>query len=439
MHTNAKLAWILLAIIASGYGFHMSYAYITNPPSLQEMQADRNSKNKEVRDRCHLDSFSHATWETERARIESSRDWEDTCLEEYLLDDIKTNTWTSTGGIAPVAWWTFTTHVKTTVNETKDITLGIEKGVSDDTQSVQQALQNSLSPRMSQSGSLLSSLGLDSCRIVQSEDSHVTQKRGHVYATDIACDKWKSFTVSAPEWKKKYTVKAVWYEKRIGNYIILEQGVYMFVFGHTNSPHKVGDSILAWTQIGYTDVSWVSENVHLHFELWRQWYNITHDEMLWRGSRWNDEYSFRLITQRGWYTWVDDSIDFISSSEWFSPTSYEDPKDSWRWSIGYGTFAGWEGETITKSEAKKRIYTKVFQNMEFIYKNRLGLSWNERIALSSFFYNLGIGQPEIIQALKKRDMEELETLWKSYINRGTIYEKWLSKRRVKEWNKFTSR
>jgi len=39
----------------------MSYAYITNPPSLQEMQADRNSKNKEVRDRCHLDSFSHAT------------------------------------------------------------------------------------------------------------------------------------------------------------------------------------------------------------------------------------------------------------------------------------------------------------------------------------------------------------------------------------------
>lgn len=61
--------------------------------------------------------------------------------------------------------------------------------------------------------------------------------------------------------------------------------------------------------------------------------------------------------------------------------------------------------------------------MKFIYQNRLALSWNERIALSSFFYNLGTGRPEMIEALKKRDLSALEKLWKSYINKGSIYEK----------------
>jgi len=55
--------------------------------------------------------------------------------------------------------------------------------------------------------------------------------------------------------------------------------------------------------------------------------------------------------------------------------------------------------------------------MEFIYRNRLALTWNERLATSSFFYNLGTGRPEMVEALKKRDMKSLEKLWKSYINK----------------------
>lgn len=293
--------------------------------------------------------------------------------------------------------------------------------------------------RETQNLSILEELNLEACRVVQDEDSHITKARGHVYATDIACTRGQSFTVSAPNWKKEYTVKAVGQDKRIGNYIVLEHKNYMFVFGHTVSPHKVGEKILAGTQIGYSDNSWLSTNVHLHFELWRDGYNITADEMFGRGSRWNDEYSLRLLVQRGWYTGIDEAIDFITSFEWYRDTSYEDPKDSWRWSIWYGTYASGPWEKISKDEAKKRIKSKVFENMEFIYQKRLALTWNERIALSSFFYNLGTTRPEMVEALKKRDMVALEKLWKSYINKGSIYESGLTKRRVKEWSKFTSK
>lgn len=87
----------------------------------------------------------------------------------------------------------------------------------------------------------------------------------------------------------------------MGNYIVLENANYMFVFAHTESPHKVGDKIVAGQQIGYTNESGISTNIHLHFELWRDGYNITHEEMIGSGSRWNEKFSFRLLQQRGWY------------------------------------------------------------------------------------------------------------------------------------------
>lgn len=48
--------------------------------------------------------------------------------------------------------------------------------------------------------------------------------------------------------------------------------------------------------------------------------------MIGQGSKWNDAYSFRLLTQRGWYNGIDDSINYITSFEGFRDESYEDPK-----------------------------------------------------------------------------------------------------------------
>lgn len=468
------IIWVLFALVALVYGGYSAYAFINRVPSLEEMQADRNQKNQEVRDRCHLDSQLFATGSTEREKIISSRKWEDQCLQDYLLDDLNTNPWKYTGGIAPVPERQGTNssiypsinssyeHNKSTLwHASEEVSANWDKvlktlkteGVWMDSTHTnwQQVLMTPLIPttwdnskkgtdtKIRSTESILGVLGLDTCRIVQDEDSHVTLKRGHVYATDIACERWQSFTVSAPQWKKSYTVKAVWYEKRIGNYIVLESKNYMFVFWHTNSPQKVGDIIPAWTQIWYSDKSGVAENIHLHFELWRDGYNITSDEMLWKWSRWNDEYSFKLLTQRSWYTGVNDAINFIASFEWFQDTSYEDPKGSWRWSIGFWTIASGPWEKITREVAKKRIYTKVFQNMEFIYKNRLALSWNERIAISSFFYNLWTWRPEFISAMKTRDFWKMKASWMQYVSPGSIYEDWLTKRRAKEWSKFISK
>ena len=63
--------------------------------------------------------------------------------------------------------------------------------------------------------------------------------------------------------------------------------------------------------------------------------------MIGQGSKWNDQYSFRLLSQRGWYNGIDDAITYITSFEGFREKSYpdplcnyeKDPKCVQRWSI----------------------------------------------------------------------------------------------------------
>lgn len=279
--------------------------------------------------------------------------------------------------------------------------------------------------------SLLRVLSLERCRITQTEDQHIQKSSWHIYGTDIACEKWESFTVVVPYWKKSYTVKAVWYDKRLGNYIVLENGVYMFVFAHTQSAHKVGDTVYPGHQLGYTDDSGLATNVHLHFELWRQGYNITHEEMLGKWSRWNDLYSYKLLKQRWWYTGLADATEFTRSVECrngYSLKAYEDPKGSWNWSIGCGT-KSYAWESISREEAARRFALDLESRFEWVYTQRLWLSPNERNALTAFFYNLGYNRPEFIQAVRSRS-GSLESLWKSYTQ---PFPNGLGKRRNAEW------
>ena len=452
----ATLGVIALLI---GFGF---YTYASTPSlTLEEIEMRKTAEMLKAQTQIDMDNLKtlsdcHDIAEREARYPDEYMVIRSECYEKGKKPDVlkgeinangeKVYPWTSSGATRSSApWWSWntgsvTTHVISEVNEKKDSSKGVEKRESDDSRTKQtpltpQTIQTLLE---SKNLSLLEVLWLDQCRVTQNEDSHITLKGGHIYGTDIACEVWKSFTVSAPQWKKEYTVIAVGQDKRLGNYIVLEHKNYRFVFAHTNSPHKVGDKIPAGAQIGYSDDSWLATGIHVHFELWRDGYNITHHEMIGQGSKWNDSYSFRLLTQRGWHTGIDDAIAYITSFEWYRAESYEDPKGSGKWSIWYGTHADGPGEKISKDEAKKRIRSKVAENMDFIYRNRLAFTWNQRIALSSFFYNLGTGRPEMVQALKKRDMKSLEKLWKSYINKWSIYESGLLKRRVKEWSKFIS-
>ena len=444
------------------FGFLIAFAIYTYASAttltLEEIENRRTAEMLQAQTKIDMDNLKtlsdcHDIAEREAKYPEQYLSIRETCYQKGKKPDIvgdkvqKLYSWTASGAIVPPPSWnrengSIASHVKTAINEKENSTLASEKGESDDSQikppSIQHQIESNWYNTRSEGTDIRSVLSLDSCRIVQDEESHVTLKGGHVYATDIACIKWQSFTVSSPQWKKEYIVSWVGKDSRLGNYIILKNENYLFVFWHTESPHKVWDIIPAGVQIGYTDKSWLAQNVHLHFELWRDGYNITHHEMIGQGSKWNDAYSFRILTQRGWYTGIDDAIKYITSFEGFLDESYEDPKGSNRWSIGYGTYAAGPGEKITKDEAKKRIRSKVIENMDFIYRNRLAFTWNQRIALSSFFYNLGTARPEMISALKSQD-KNLETLWKKYCSPGSIYEKGLKKRRESEWKKFISK
>lgn len=433
MITNAKLYWILFAIIASAYGIHISYAYLTQPPTPQEIQTGIDKVNNDIISHCDNDATTHATGSTTRLRELDANRLKSLCLKGLMEDfpsgqeiqnqkqmDAKINNegnTSATGSVNPVP--PKPVSIKTIIQSSNEKVItwaNGSKGASNDVSTIQ------------------AMIWLPECRIVQEEHNHYNRDRGSVYATDIACEKWKSFTVVSPLWKKEYIVHSVGTDKRLGDYIILKNGEYLFVFGHTTSSHKVWEKITAGVQIWYTNLSGISQNYHVHFELWRDGYNITSDELFGKWSEWNTEHSFALLRQRGWYTGVDDAIDFITSFEGFRSKAYEDPKGSGHWSIGYGT-SSFEGETISKQEAKDCIRDHITEVMQKIYTDRLAITPNERIAVTSALYNLG-SYSDFTKTLASQNRKEIYAEWTEWRMKWTIYENGLMKRRIKERDLF---
>lgn len=225
-------------------------------------------------------------------------------------------------------------------------------------------------------------LDLEHCRTVQEEDEHINN--WHMYAMDIACVRWQSFEVKAPLWKDIYEVRSVWYDDKLWDFVILKHWEYWFVFGHTKSTLKKWDRINSSDIIGEVNISGITENYHLHFELWKNDYNISYMEMLWEDTKYNTEYTYKLRKQRWWYLWEAETMDFIADFEWFRECAYPDWK---QWSIWYGT-KSYSWECITKTEAKRRKLDEISRLMEIVYKNYRVDYHNQRMALVSAMYNL---------------------------------------------------
>jgi hypothetical protein len=142
-------------------------------------------------------------------------------------------------------------------------------------------------------------MNLSNCRITQNEKSHILKWNGrfwgHVYATDIACEKGKSFSVKAPNFYDTYKVAEVWELPTLGNYIVLSYWKEKFVFGHTKSQLKAWEIVESWKEIGKTNISGMSKGMHLHFERWRWEENIS-----FFGTEVNSHFSDKLLTQRNW-------------------------------------------------------------------------------------------------------------------------------------------
>jgi len=140
----------------------------------------------------------------------------------------------------------------------------------------------------------LKDMYLDWCRIYQKEEEHMNH--WHMYATDIPCIRGKSHEIKVPKLRNVYIVTQNKVDKYLWNYVVLKHWEYRYVFAHTKSKLKEGARVYPWDIIGKTNISWVSQNYHLHFEVWKNWYNVKlQDENII-----NTKYSEKLIKQRNW-------------------------------------------------------------------------------------------------------------------------------------------
>lgn len=277
-------------------------------------------------------------------------------------------------------------------------------------------------------------LWLDGCRNIQLEEDHI--KHGWMYGFDVACIRGQTFDVYAPTWKDVYEVRVVWYDSRIGNHVILKHWEYWFVFWHTETLLKVGDRVRAGDEIWMVDKSGMTQNYHLHFEVWLHDYNISYKVMYWEEPVYNMENTYKLRKQRGWYVGEEETMDFIADFEGFRECAYDDGN---QYSIWYGTIS-FPWECISKQEAKKRKLDEISRLMENVYKNHFVKYHNQRQALVSATYNLGINSS--VTKVKERKTEDGIRDWFSQYVKSSICDWicwWLVKRRTIEadlylWN-----
>jgi len=126
--------------------------------------------------------------------------------------------------------------------------------------------------------------------------------------------------------------------------------------------------------------------------------------------------------------------DFIIPFEGFSQFPYGDFKQN---SIGYGTKALGPEDKVNKEQALQRLFVHL-KKYVLPEVNKYNLNTNQKIALSSFLYNLGSFGSNFKKYLLDRDYDNLKGVWLSYNKAGGKIHSGLVKRRKAEFQKFIS-
>jgi len=266
--------------------------------------------------------------------------------------------------------------------------------------------------------------------LIQHEDDHIKKWRWSVYALDVACVRWKSFTVYTPSIKNIYVIEHIWYDNRLGNYIILKHWELRFVYWHTITDLKVGTALKNGQGLWVINKSWMSENYHLHIELWK-WY----DNISWKYTKWEwlyiNQKSFDIRNQRWLLTdkEVNDQVfTFISKYEGCHLESYFDIN---HWSIGYWSNS-YQWEKITQDEAIKRLRVRI---QSIRTNNKLtNHPVNVQVWVVSFIYNIGSIDNDQKWLLSNKYYKALSNDFKRYVNAGWVKLNWLVTRRTNEYN-----
>lgn len=132
-------------------------------------------------------------------------------------------------------------------------------------------------------------------------------------------------------------------------------------------------------------------------------------------------------------------VNLIKKYEGLRLTAYLNEGEQY-YTIGYGHHGSdvKENQTITEEQAEQLLIADLQGYVEYVLKycEYLNLTQNELDALVSFTYNTGVGNLQKITANKTRTKEEIAEHFLGYINKGSIYENGLTKRRTEEKNLF---
>jgi len=130
------------------------------------------------------------------------------------------------------------------------------------------------------------------------------------------------------------------------------------------------------------------------------------------------------------------SVDLIKKFEGFSAHAYWDYQ---QYSIGYGTKAKSPNEVITQEEAERRLREEVERYVLPGIKNVIGqerwnqLSYNQKSALVSFAYNVGVGgATPVLELVKAGRIQEAAQEMKRYVHAGGKVLQGLVNRRNEE-------
>ncbi len=108
-----------------------------------------------------------------------------------------------------------------------------------------------------------------SFRTTQTEDEHIQQWNGSMYAIDLVSSDWNAYL---PKSHKEYIITHIGQDERIADYVIIRNGTERWVYGHTVTSRSKGVLINVEKDgsiLGQSNVSGISTALHSHIELWR--------------------------------------------------------------------------------------------------------------------------------------------------------------------------
>lgn len=254
-----------------------------------------------------------------------------------------------------------------------------------------------------------------------------------MYAIDFSC---KSTDVLSPAYFDRYVIRHVWYDERLWDYIVIANGEYSFLYGHTNSELKVWDRIGKRQKIWVNNLSWITTWRHVHMEVWLRKSNIKFDK-LYGWDIISAPKSKDLLIQRWLYSQADinkEILSYISQFEWMHLEAYWDVR---QYSIWYGT-PSYKGEKISREEAEKRARKRI-DHIRGLYGIR-NLPINKQKAIVSYVYNIGSLSPSQKAFLRNKNFSALANDIIKYnkmrVDWVLVVAWWLEKRRKSEYNLF---